>query len=157
MSGRAVTACVQQGHMKQVCARYLVWPVLMIYQCAEKLHLGYITFQIVLMLVQCCSFAVCVFWGFCWDCAEFSQPWVSSFVSTSWDFFYFSVWVIAGCSISVSLQLELLGMTVGLLCAKSVTGRRSALRPSFVLLMSNTDPFGSLQGSFLWHSHLLGR
>jgi len=65
MFGRAITGCVQQGHTKQVWARYLMWPVLLIYRCAEKLNLGYIMFQIVVTLVQCWSFGTCVFWGFC--------------------------------------------------------------------------------------------
>lgn len=41
-----------------------MWPVPLIYRCAEALCLGYITLQVVLALVQCRSFGARVILGF---------------------------------------------------------------------------------------------
>lgn len=155
MFGRALTLCVQQGHTKQVCARYLVWPVPLIYRCAEALCLGYITLQVVLALVQCRSFGARVILGFIEIVLnshnlEFNLLFLSPpQCPESWDDFSLNVWVIAECSVSVSLQLELLGMAEGLLCAKSMTGRRSALETFACVPYVSYRHIWSLQGSSL--------
>lgn len=127
--GRALTACGQQGHTRQVCARYLVWPRPLIYRCAEE----HTTFQVALALVPYWSFGACVILAFTEIVLNSHNPEFNLLVLSplqcpeSWDDFSLNVWVIAECSVSVSLQLELLGMAEGLLCSTSVTGRSSAL------------------------------